>query len=161
MKSILLLLLTVSLTVSSQTFQVENNSLLLPSEISFKPGTAVLTPESESALKHVLAYLNQKDYISLIRVEGHVFTSQNDSVNLVLSQNRALIVCKWLIMNGIDCKRLIAVGFGNYKPITDTNTPEGKTTNTRICFVNAEIRGRSIGGLPVDGSGIIAGDVCK
>ena len=159
-----ILILTTSLFfavfVYSQTFQIENNALILPSAISFESGSDVLKPESEVALKHVLAYLNEKTYISLMRIEGHVFSSGNEAANQLLSEKRALIICKWLIKNGVDCNRLIAVGFGSMKPIADNTTPEGRALNQRIVFVNVALRGRNIGGMPSDGGGVVAGDVC-
>lgn len=146
--------------VYSQTFRIENNALVLPSAINFDAGSDVLKPESESALKHVLAYMNEKTYISLMRVEGHVFLSSNEDANQLLSEKRALAICKWLIKNGVDCNRLIAVGFGSNKPIAENRTPEGKAQNQRIVFVNAALRGLNIGGMPSDGGGVVAGDVC-
>ena len=41
------------------------------------------------------------------------------------------------------------------------NAPEGKEANRRTWFVNAELKGKAIGGGPVDGGGKNAGDPCK
>lgn len=62
---------------------------------------------------------------------------------------------------GADCKRLIAVGFGSTKPVADNNTAEGKAANRRVSFINAALRSRPIGGMPVDGGGKVAGDICN
>ena len=62
---------------------------------------------------------------------------------------------------GVDCKRLIAVGFGSAKPVADNSTPEGKAQNRRVSFFNAALRGRLIGGMPADGGGQIAGDLIE
>jgi hypothetical protein len=63
--------------------------------------------------------------------------------------------------NGVDWNRLIAVGFGNTKPLADNSTPEGKAENMRVCFVNVSLRGKAIGGMPIDGGGKIAGGLCN
>ena len=81
--------------------------------------------------------------------------------NQMLSEKRALTVCKKLIAMGVDCKRLIAVGFGDTKPVADNSTPAGKAENRRISFVNVALRGKVIGGLPIDGGGQVAGEVCN
>ena len=62
---------------------------------------------------------------------------------------------------GVDCKRLVAVGFGNTKPVADNSTPDGKARNSRVSFFNAALRDRLIGGMPADGGGKVAGDACN
>ena len=63
--------------------------------------------------------------------------------------------------NKIDCNRLIAVGFGSTKPVADNSTPVGKAENRRIEFVMAGLRGKAISGMPLDGGGKVAGDLCS
>jgi OOP family OmpA-OmpF porin len=65
------------------------------------------------------------------------------------------------VEQGIDCKRLISVGFGSSKPVADNATPEGRRQNTRIEIINAALRGKVIGGMPIDGGGILAVDPCE
>ncbi len=129
------------------SYSLDGNRLELPSPIVFT-GEA-LDPASDPALEHVRGYLAAKDYITVLRVEGHA----DDQAQ---SERRALAVARWLIAHGIDCKRLIAVGFGPTKPIADASTPEGRAQNTRIELHNAQLRGRAIGGAPVDGGGQLA-----
>jgi OOP family OmpA-OmpF porin len=131
-----------------------NGMEVVPSTgIFFKIGTATLSPESDKALNIIKAYLDSKTYVSLMRIEGHVDGSSQDQA---LSEARANAVVKWLIDAGVDCKRLIPVGFGNTKPVSEVHA-----ANNRISFVNAMLKGRAIGGMPVDGSGKVAGDPCK
>jgi OmpA-OmpF porin, OOP family len=151
-------LVTALTSFAQSTYNIENNELIIQEKIGFKTGTAILLPESETALLHVKKYLEDKSYISMLRIEGHVSgTSSNQS----LSESRALAICSWLVQQGIDCKRLIATGFGNTKPIASGNTPETTATNTRISFINVALRGHLIGGMPADGGGKVAGDCCK
>ena len=69
-------------------------------------------------------------------------------------------MARWLVEKGVDCKRLVPVGFGGTKPKADNATPEGKAQNRRISFFNAALKGRAIGGMPLDAGGQIAGDAC-
>jgi OOP family OmpA-OmpF porin len=140
------------------SFKLEGHELVLPSPIAFKSGTDTLTEESTPALEHVRAYLEAKSYISALRIEGHLDTDGADSQSL--TEKRALAVARWLVEKGVDCKRLVPVGFGNTRPVADNATPEGKARNRRVTFFNAGLRGRPIGGLPIDGGGKLAGDPC-
>ncbi len=159
MARIILLLLSVFvLHVNAQsTFTLEGNELKLPSPIVFETGSAKLKlEESQVALDYVKSYLNEKSYISLMRIEGHLANNSKSSSEQTLSEQRATAVYEWLVANGIDCKRLLAVGFGSTKPIASNETPEGKAQNNRIQFINAELRNRAIGGMPLDGGGNVA-----
>lgn len=142
-------------------FQLENNALVLPSAIKFKPDTDELLPESIPALEYAAAYLKEKNYISLMRIEGHLSDMSGEEEMLNLSQKRALAVANWLITHGIDCNRLIAVGFANKKPIVNNSASDEKNQNERISFVNAGLRGRPIGGMPIDGGGAVAKIPCR
>ena len=79
-----------------------------------------------AALEILKQYLTDKSYISLLRVEGHTDNTGNTAAAQALTEKRALAVCKKLIEMGVDCKRLIAVGFGDTKPVAANDTPEGK-----------------------------------
>ena len=133
-------------------YSLDGNRLELPGPLVFSGDT--LDPASDPALTHAQGYLAAKDYITQMRVEGH-------ADDQALSERRALAVARWLIAHGVDCKRLLAVGFGPTKPIADTSTPEGRAQNTRVELHNAQLRGIAIGGMPPDGGGQVAGDLCQ
>lgn len=135
------------------SYKLDGNRLELPGPIVFT-GEA-LDAASDPALEHARSYLAAKDVITLMRIEGHA----DDQAQ---SERRALVVARWLIAHGIDCKRLVAVGFGPTKPIADTSSPEGRAQNTRIELHNAQMRGKAIGGMPSDGGGqLAAADLCQ
>lgn len=156
-----LLMLTGVAVADPATFEVKDNRLTLPSPVVFATASAKLAPASDAALAHIRAYLDAKAYISLMRIENHTDTDGNAKDSQALSEARALAVVKALVARGVDCKRLLAVGFGGTKPVAANDTPEHKAQNRRTEAVNAELRGRPIGGMPVDGGGKIAGDSCK
>jgi len=143
-----------------KSYQLERNELVLPSPIVFETGTDKLASSSESGLQHVKSYLEDKSYISRLRIEAHTDSQGSDAANQKLTEKRALAVGRWLVSKGIDCKRLLAVGFGESKPVASNDSPEGRAQNRRVSFVNAELRGRAIGGMPIDGGGQVAGDLC-
>jgi len=157
--SVLLLAVLLVFNLNAQP-KIENNKLILEKQVTFKTGTAELTDEGKEALVAVKDFLKQKDYISTLRVEGHTDNAIDETKNQTLTEQRALTVCKWLAANEIDCKRLLAVGFGSTKPVADNSTPMGKAENRRVEFIMAGLRGKAIGGMPLDGGGKVAGDVC-
>lgn len=161
MKVILATLLFFVNYINAQLPKMENGKLILDKPVTFKTGSAELTDEGKQALKPIKEFLTQKDYITTLRVEGHTDNSAPESSNQKLSEQRALAVCKWLVENGIDCKRLIAVGFGTTKPIASNDTPMEKAKNRRMEFIPAALKGKAIGGMPLDGGGIVAGDTCN
>ena len=120
-------------------------------------GKAALEATAAEITKHgVKAHagecdLADKSAITLLRVEGHVVGKDAQA----RSELRAMAVAKALVKAGVDCHRLLAVGFGASKPAF-----EDAAQNTRMVFANAQLRGHAIGGAPVDGGGKVAGDVC-
>ena len=151
----------LAFTFQSHDYRIENNELILPSAIQFNTNTDALLPASDSALNYIKKYLEEKPHITLLRIEGHTDNANKEDINQELSEKRALAVGKWLDKNLIDCKRLICVGFGSTKPIVSNDNAEGKAANQRISIYNVELRKVRIGGLPNDGGGQLAGDVCK
>ena len=162
MRTIFFVLLTsLSLHVIAQPAKFENGKLVLNTPVSFRTGSDELTEEGKESLKGVKDFLLQKEYISSLRVEGHLDNTLSESSSLELSKKRAISACKWLVENGIDCKRLVAVGFGSTKPVAANDSPENKSQNRRMEFIPAALRGKAIAGLPLDGGGVIAGDPCN
>jgi OOP family OmpA-OmpF porin len=138
----------------AQSYTLSGSEVIPEGSITFATGKATINSSSEPDLMAIKKYLDDKSYISTLRVEGHVTGAANSQQ---LSEARAIAVCAWLVDHGIDCKRLLPVGFGDTKPIA----APGEGSNTRITFVNAALRGRAIGGMPTDGGGLVAGDPCK
>jgi OmpA-OmpF porin, OOP family len=164
LRKILLALALLSAPAAAQSkpvFKLNGNTLEVPGPVLYEVNSAKLKAESAPVLDHVKAYLDEKTYISMLRIEVHADSMGDDQANQKMSEQRALATAQALVKLGVDCKRLIPVGFGETKPIADNSTAEGRAQNRRTEFVNAALRGRPIGGMPVDGGGMVAGDPCK
>lgn len=142
-------------------FDLVDGRIKLPGHIMFRTGTADIDPVSDVVLEVVLDYLNAKPEVTLLRIEGHTDSDGSPPANQTLSERRALAVAHWLADAGIDCRRLVAVGFGETKPLAPNNSAENKAMNRRVDFVNASINGKAVGGRATDGGGRIAGDSCR
>lgn len=139
---------------AQKKYELDGNRLVLPGPVVFQAGGDRLDPASDPALEHARGYLADKDYVTVLRVEAH-------ADDQALSERRAVAVSRWLVGKGVDCKRLLAVGFGATKPVADGGTPEGRAQNTRVELHNAALRGRPIGGAPLEGGGQVASaDLC-
>jgi len=143
------------------SFEFVNGALKLPGPVVFETGSDKLNPVSDNVLDVVDDYLMAKPDITLLRIEGHTDSDGRADKNQELSEKRAMSVARWLVGHGIACNRLIPVGFGQTKPVAPNDTADNKAQNRRVAFVNAALKGRPIGGAPVDGGGKVAGDPCK
>ena len=70
-----------------------------------------------------------------MRIEGHTDTRGSRWYNKRLSQARANAVREYLIQHGIDPKRLVAVGYGEERPVVfPERTEEDYQKNRRVEF---------------------------
>jgi chemotaxis protein MotB len=117
-------------------------SVNMVDKILFNSGEANVKPEGEKVLQKVgsaLAKVQDKS----IRVEGHTDNVPISGVlkdrfpsNWELSTARATAVVRYLQEKvSIPASRLIAAGYGENRPVTPNDTPEGRAQNRRIEIV--------------------------
>jgi OOP family OmpA-OmpF porin len=135
------------------TVTMKDGRLAIPGNIVYETGKAVIKPESEPTLNALKDFMEQNSNFSRIRIEGHTDNVGKSADNLKLSQDRAAAVVKWLSDHGVNKDRLLAVGFGDSKPIKDNSTDDGRAQNRRTEFHLAEIEGRPFMGRDEAGGG--------
>jgi len=109
--------------------------------VLFDSGKAEVKKEGLVVLQKVVDVLKDaKDKV--IRVEGHTDNvpiagalARVYPTNWELSAARAVNVTRFLQAQGIDPAQLSAVGYGEFKPVADNETKEGKAKNRRIEIV--------------------------
>lgn len=108
--------------------------------ILFDSGEAVLKSDGELVLRKVAAILAQHPDLK-IHVIGHTDnvpirnTARRFASNWELSTARALAAVRFLTEHaGVAPQRLGAVGYGEFRPIADNATAEGRARNRRIAI---------------------------
>ena len=67
-----------------------------------------------------------------IVIEAHTDSIGSDKDNMILSKTKAKTIKRYMTNKGVKESRIIAVGFGETKPITDNSTAEGRKQNRRV-----------------------------
>ena len=109
----------------------------IESQVLFQVGQASLSDRSRELLSPLAEILSSIE--NAIQVEGFtddipIRTSQFPS-NWELSAARSASVVRYFARNGIAPKRMSATGYGEFRPIEENSTPEGRHRNRRVLIV--------------------------
>lgn len=103
----------------------------------FKSGVDELTPESKIVLDNVAQMISRLP--NQVRIEGHTDDRSPGAPfdsNWQLSSARATHIVEWLVQEfDIDPSRLVAVGYGQYRPVADNKSEPGRQRNRRVDIV--------------------------
>jgi chemotaxis protein MotB len=142
----------INVTQTEDWVEVEIKSSLL-----YGSGSAELEDEAIPILGRLAEILQR--YPNQIQVEG--FTDNLPIRNYLFPSNwelsaaRAAGVVNLFMRSGVEPDRMSAVGYGEFKPIADNNTAEGRSKNRRVVLVimSRDMERRSIGGTrsPAEG----------
>jgi outer membrane protein OmpA-like peptidoglycan-associated protein len=102
--------------------------------INFDFNKAAIRVESKPIIDQIVRMMQANQSLEL-GVEGHTDNVGKPASNMALSQDRAKAVVAAIIVQGIDAKRLSAMGYGEDKPIADNGTEEGRAKNRRVELV--------------------------
>jgi chemotaxis protein MotB len=141
--------------IASEQLTVRGNELWVEIELN----SSLLFPSGDAVPNEVAFTLIEKvakivaPYENPIHVEGFtdnlpISTAQFPS-NWELSTARAASIVRMLAMDGVSPGRLAAVGYGEFQPVADNATEEGRSRNRRVVLVisrNLDVR-RSISGV--------------
>ena len=100
----------------------------------FESGQAIIKEEASEILAAIAEILNTVPFE--IRVEGHTDNIPISTVrfpsNWELSYARALALTNRFIEHGVNPSRFQVIGYGEYRPMADNATPQGRGLNRRV-----------------------------
>lgn len=136
----------VKVTQSVHGIAIEINASVL-----FASGQATLEPGSVKALRAVGGVLAQVP--NDVQVEGFTDNTPINTVafpsNWELSTARASSVVRLLAESGAPTEHLVAVGYGEFRPVDTNITPEGRARNRRVTIMILSEQQEKITDIPL------------
>jgi chemotaxis protein MotB len=120
--------------------------IAIDDNVLFPSGKAVLRPEAKKTLDAVAGAIQSQYGSKDVLVYGHTddqpIKKSNWQDNWELSAARSLAVVRYLKERGIDPKRLVAAGVGEFRPRAANNGDAGRSKNRRveIFALNASVK---------------------
>jgi len=111
--------------------------LKIQNDILFKFDSTRFTRKAEKILSKLTIDII-KHPRHLVRIEGHTDNKGTTEYNYNLSKKRAQAVYEYLAGQGIETKRMIAIGMGEWNPVTSNKTPKGRQINRRVDIILTE-----------------------
>ncbi len=99
-------------------------------DLKFETAKATIQTSSYPSLNLVADFLKRKPTMQ-IEIGGHTDSDGDDKMNLQLSKDRANAVKTYLISKGVSEKQMIAIGYGETRPIAENTSTSGKQQNRR------------------------------
>lgn len=131
--------------------EIEINTSLL-----YASGSADLEDEALPVLQRLAGILQR--YPNTIQVEGFTDNLPINTYlypsNWELSAARAASVVHLFMNEGVEPDRMAAIGYGEYRPVADNATPEGRRKNRRVVLVimSEDMVRRSLGASTKSGT---------
>jgi peptidoglycan-associated lipoprotein len=98
-----------------------------------------LSTEAKAALDAFAAKIKKDNKGVFVEVQGHTDNIGSEKVNLELGYKRAEQVMRYLSMqHGFALHRMNVISYGEFKPVADNNTADGRTKNRRVVLVVLE-----------------------
>jgi len=99
-------------------------------DLLFASGSSKIDPKGENAIKSLAQVLAKYQDIEIL-VEGHTDTDGSEDLNWKLSADRAVVVTKVLMSQGVEATRIVTSERAYFLPIGDNKNWEGKKKNRR------------------------------
>ena len=104
----------------------------------FESGKSEITEEMVNKVEQLLPILKNLSEKNEVIVEGHTdnipIATKQFASNWELSTARATSVVKYLLSREMNPRKVVAVGYGEYRPVVANDTPENRKKNRRVVF---------------------------
>ena len=109
---------------------------LTDNHVTFGFDKAGLSDEAKAALDTFAAKAKGVEGDAYIEIQGHTDNIGSESYNLKLGHKRADAAMRYLNMEqGIPMFRMNVVSYGEYKPVADNSSRDGRAQNRRVTLV--------------------------
>lgn len=127
--------------IQSDQLTVRGNEMWIEIELSssllFPSGDALPNNQAFDIIEKIAKIL--APYENPVKVEGFTdnlpIRTPQYPTNWELSSARAASIVRMLAMDGVNPVRMSAVGYGEFQPVTDNATAEGRARNRRVVLV--------------------------
>ena len=130
------------LLANRKDIRVVGDRFIFESEVLFASGQAALTSEGSTAMDQMASAIVElekqipKEIDWALQVDGHTdarpISSPQFPSNWELSTARASSVVKYMIARGVPANRLVAAGYGEFRPIEGGTSEDANQKNRRI-----------------------------
>ncbi len=128
--SLLLLILAFS-THSLEAQFKDRYQVLFKTNAFFKPGDAKLQKKYHKHLDSIPGILAEQEVETII-IQAHTDSIGTTESNEKLAYDRASSIVEYLKKKGVDVNLLEITTYGEYNPIANNNTEEGRAKNRRV-----------------------------
>lgn len=112
--------------------RVDNKlELIMPGNLTFNSSNSDIRSNFYEVLDSVSKVLKEYDKTDVF-ISGHTDSTGKNSYNMVLSENRADSVAKYLKSRGVLESRITTKGMGSKYPVSSNSTPQGREGNRRV-----------------------------
>jgi chemotaxis protein MotB len=109
----------------------------IKADVLFPSGSARMIDSAQPVVDRLADVLKQFD--NVLKIEGHTdnmpIATREFPSNWELSSARAATVVHRFMAQGVDPLRMSVLGLGEYRPVGDNATPEGRNRNRRVVIV--------------------------
>ena len=110
--------------------------ILTDEDVRFGFDNYKLSDEAKAALDGFASKVIKKNVGAYLEIQGYTDNIGSESYNLSLGYKRAEKVMKYLASEkGFPLHRMNVTSYGEYKPIADNSTREGRAQNRRVALV--------------------------
>jgi outer membrane protein OmpA-like peptidoglycan-associated protein len=122
------------LSVILETRESARGLIVSMPDVLFDTARHTLTPGAREKLAKVAGVLIAYPQVA-IQVEGHADSVGDEERNQLLSERRADSVRDYLVRQGVPAQSIVAVGYGESRPIVSNATAAGRQQNRRVELV--------------------------
>jgi OOP family OmpA-OmpF porin len=113
---------------------IEGSDIVILEKVQFETNSAKILPQSNGILDAVASTMKGHPEFLVMEIAGHADERSTDEHNLNLTKLRAAAVMAAMQQRGVNAKRLVSQGYGEYCPLDAASNPAAWEKNRRVEF---------------------------